>query len=178
MLLRPFWIARVPITVAQYRALMEDGGYAGDGYRAPRGRTWKRKWQRPQVLVDGDPQYDARRSVFDVTWYEAMAFCAWLQEWVQRAALRSAALPEGYAFRLPTEVEWEVAAAYDRNGRRRIDPWGDAEPTPERAGYGVRELAPVGRRPASAAACDALDMAGTVWERTASRRDAYPAGSA
>ncbi|MDW8214100.1 MAG: SUMF1/EgtB/PvdO family nonheme iron enzyme [Roseiflexaceae bacterium] len=203
VLLRPFWIARVPIIVAQYRAFMEDGGYARDTYWTPHGRAWKREWQRTQPWLWDEPQYTgANQPVIGVSWYEAMAFCAWLQEWVQRvgaqraapdemqraargetqrAAPRPVALPEGYAFRLPTEAEWEVAAAYDSNGRRRTYPWGDDKPTPERAFYDQPLPVgpePVGSRPAGAAACSALDMAGDVWEVTASQWDAYPVGSA
>ena len=110
-----------------------------------------------------------------VTWYEAAACCAWVNTHLQDL------LPPGYVVRLPTEAEWEVAAAYDAAGQRRDYPWGWEDPTPERAIYsasGLNAPAPVGCCPAGAAACGALDMAGNVWEVTTSRFDQYPAGSA
>ncbi len=109
-----------------------------------------------------------------VTWYEAAAFCAWLSEQLGDA------LPAGYVVRLPTEAEWEAAAAHNGAGQRRLYPWGAREPTPELAIYnasGLRRPAPVGCCPAGAAACGALDLAGNVWEWTASSYAGYPAQS-
>lgn len=60
----------------------------------------------------------ARHPVDNVTWSAAMEFCRLLNE-RERAAGR---LPEGYAYRLPTEAEWEYAA---RAGARTAFHWGD-----------------------------------------------------
>ena len=174
--LRPCWIARYPVTVAQYRAFIDAGGYTHDEYWTPHGRTWKQKRNRTRPLAWDELRYTgANQPVIGVTWYEAAAFCNWLN-----AHLR-AALPEGYALRLPTEAEWEVAAAYDDTGRRRTYPWGEETPTAERADFEQdweEGPLPVGGRLAGAAACGALDMAGNVWEVTTSRYRQYPAGSA
>ena len=50
--------------------------------------------------------------VVGVTWYEALAYCTWLD--AQRASIREARLPvalppvpSGYVIRLPTEAEWD-----------------------------------------------------------------------
>lgn len=109
-----------------------------------------------------------------MTWYEAVAYTRWLHAHVDRW------LPAGMTLRLPTEAEWEAAAAYDGRGQRCTYPWGAAEPTLEYADFD-RSMSEgpveVGGRPAGAVACGALDMAGSVWEVMTSSYAAYPAGS-
>jgi formylglycine-generating enzyme required for sulfatase activity len=106
-----------------------------------------------------------------ITWHEATAFCAWL------SAELADHLPPGCLLRLPTEAEWEVAAAYAGPGARRTYPWGPEEPTTAHAVYdawGLEAAAPVGLCPHGMAACGALDLAGNVWEWTSSRYKMYP----
>ncbi|NTU84330.1 MAG: SUMF1/EgtB/PvdO family nonheme iron enzyme [Chloroflexales bacterium] len=169
-----FWIARYPITVAQYAPFVAEG-YGKDAERWWTPEGWKRKGKRTEPWGWGDSTYSgANQPVIGVTWYEATAYCAWLSDRLQRL------LPEGYVMRLPTEAEWEVAASFDGSPERRPYPWGEDEPPPERAIYDASNLgrpAPVGCRPAGAAACGAMDMTGNVWEWTASSHKSYPAQS-
>jgi formylglycine-generating enzyme required for sulfatase activity len=171
-----FWIARYPLTVAQYAAFIEAGGYQQQDYWTPEGWTWKQETDRTQPGFWDNTQYNSpNQAVIGVVWYECMAFCSWL----------TAQLAEtGYEVRLPTEAEWEAAAAYDAAMQRRTYPWGDKpEPTPEHAifeddqGNRLGAPAPVGVCPAGAAACGALDMVGQVWEYCRSSHKAYPAGA-
>jgi formylglycine-generating enzyme required for sulfatase activity len=173
------WIARFPITVAQYAPFVAEG-YGKDAERwwTPAGWRWKQQHNHAQPWVWNEPHYNGpNQPVIGVTWYDARAFCAWLTEQLQDV------LPAGYVIRLPTEAEWEVAAAYDAQRQRRSYPWGAADPTPEHAifdddqGNNLGRPAPVGCCPAGAAACGALDMAGNVWEVTTSSYGGYPAQS-
>ncbi|WP_129676552.1 SUMF1/EgtB/PvdO family nonheme iron enzyme [Candidatus Chloroploca sp. Khr17] len=175
--LSAFWIARAPITVAQYALFVAEGyGDAAERWWTPEGWQWKQARKRTEPDEWDNARFNGlNQPVIGVNWYEATAFCAWLSERLADV------LPAGYGLRLPTEAEWEVAAAYDAQGQRRPYPWGDAEPTPELAISDANELdraAPVGCCPAGAAACGALDMAGNVWEWASSSYQAYPAEAA
>ena len=90
-------------------------------------------------------------------WHDARAFCQWA------------------GVRLPSEAEWEKAARGDDG---RPFPWGAAPPNIALAHFGelpgVASTLPVGSCPAGASPYGALDMAGNVWEWTASSYRAYP----
>jgi iron(II)-dependent oxidoreductase len=92
-----------------------------------------------------------------VSWYEADAYARFAGK------------------RLPTEAEWERAASWDAGaGRKSRYPWGD-ELEEGRANLGQLTFgtAAVGAYPDGASACNAQQMAGDVWEWTASSFDAY-----
>ena len=95
--------------------------------------------------------------VTSVDWHEARAFCAWA------------------AVRLPTEAEWERAAAGPAG---RSYPWGEAEPDATTAWFGElgahAATAPVEAHRAGASLDGALDLAGNAWEWTASLHRPYP----
>ena len=86
-----------------------------------------------------------------VSWHDASAYCEWV------------------GGRLPTSDEWEYAARGDDG---RIYPWGN-EWDPSRCSNSVENLqdkpAPVGSFPSGASPFGCLDMAGNVWEWTASK---------
>ncbi len=103
--------------------------------------------------------------VIHVNWHEAQAYC----NWAGRI--------------LPTEAEWEMAASAERtaDGRRvavskRLFPWGDEEPTPDRANLDSRAmgLVEVGALSAGDSAFGCRQMIGNVWEWTASDFQPYP----
>jgi len=171
--LRPFWLARFPITVAQYAPFAAEG-YLSNAQRwwQPQAWQWLQREQRHKPLWWNDGGVaNPSRPVVGVTWHEAMAYCAWLS-----ARLRDALAP-GMIIRLPSEAEWETAAAWDGTDGYRDYPWGDHAPSVDRALYNAAKLsapAPVGCCPIGTAACGALDMAGNVWEMTLSDYHGYP----
>lgn len=144
-----FWIARYPVTIAQFQAFVE-ACYA-DG-----------RW-RDTFLSEAKhyplPKHRARypnHPADAVNWWDAAAFCDWLSE-----AL-------GYEVRLPNEFEWQQAATGGEESRTY--PWGpqwDPAEEPWCANTNESELGrstAVGMYPAGASPAGALDMAGTVWE--------------
>lgn len=84
--------------------------------------------------------------------------------------LQACAVAEALGARLPTAPEWEQMAT-GRPARRF--PWGDRDWTPRHAnlrdtGYG--QVVPVGRFTEGATPDGIFDVAGNVWEWTATRR--------
>lgn len=170
-----FRIARYPVTNAEFQHFIKDGGYherrwwteQGWKYIEPGGQRWyEGEEQRITLpLLWHDSQYNgATQPVVGVSWYEAVAYCNWLTARGHHAGW----LPERDIIRLPTSLQWERAA---RGTDQRRYPWGDDPPTPEHANYDETQLgapAPVGCFPVGAAPCGALDMAGNVFEWTAS----------
>jgi len=190
-----YWIARTPVTNAQFQAFVDDDGYANDDWWSRAGLAWRGERRRP----------DRYGGVFDlpnhpvvyVTWYEAAAYCAWLDARLRAAGL----LPQGCTVRLPSEAEWEKAA---RGGLRiptqpligpplppvgqgaemranprlaRCFPWGAAAaldaPDPDRANYHdthIGATSAVGLFPGGESPYGCLDLAGNVWEWCLTKR--------
>jgi len=150
-------ISRYPITNAEFARFIKDGGYKNPEYWTKAG--WKAKkskgWTQPRFWED-EKWNDPSQPVVGVSWYEAVAYCNWLSA------------KTGRDYRLPTEAEWEKAAR-GTDGRRY--PWGDewveGRANTEEAGIG--ETCAVGCFPAGASPYKALDVAGNVWEWTASK---------
>jgi formylglycine-generating enzyme required for sulfatase activity len=108
--------------------------------------------------VDDDVRFNGDdQPVVGVSWYGARAYCLWL-------SMLESGGEKTTRYRLPTEQEWEYAAA---GSEGRIYPWGNTpEPTSKHANYGENEGAttPVGRYPEGATPEGVYDMAGNVWE--------------
>ena len=157
-----FRITVTPITNAQYHAFIR-----ATGHRAPDvdRKTWTsyrliHPWKSTRRFAwkDGRPPHGREpHPVVLVSHRDARAYARWLSR------------VTGRRWRLPTELEWEKAAR-GTDGRRF--PWGDRW-DPRRANThdrGPYDTVPVGRFPIGASPSGALDMAGNVFEWTASAR--------
>jgi formylglycine-generating enzyme required for sulfatase activity len=146
-----YYIAKYPVTVSQFQAFVENSGLN----------------PKEPSSIRGVPNHP----VAWVSFGEAIAYCEWLTEKLNRAVWTPELLRErlsgGWAITLPSEAEWEKAAR-GRDGR--IYPWGD---TFDVSKANARETSlgttsPVGMFQKGASPCGALDMSGNLWEWTRS----------
>jgi iron(II)-dependent oxidoreductase len=168
-----FRIARAPVTNAEFIAFVEDGGYQRRELWSAEGWAWRTRndAQAPVYWLKQDGRwmrrwYDRicelplRAPVIHVNWFEADAYCRWAGR------------------RLPTEAEWEFAAATgpENEGRKTRYPWGDDPPSGSRANlYGQGgDCAEVGAFAAGDSAWGCRQMLGNVWEWTADWFHPYP----
>ena len=148
-----YFIGKYEVTVAQFAAFVGDAGYQAD----------------PRSLA-GPADHPVRY----VTWFDAVAYCAWLTErlrgWTGTPSVLASRLQGDdeeprWQVSLPSEAEWEKAAR-GTDGRRY--PWGDTRADSTRANYGGSGPTAVGGYPAGASPYEVLDMAGNVLEWTRS----------
>jgi len=169
----PYWIARYPVTVAQFGCFVDDGGYTQKRWwRTRAAREWLRENHRTAPRGWDNQRFHPTRPVINVTWFEEMAYCAWLDARLRQ--LNGDLIPAGYEIRLPTEVEWEKAV---RDGKRLRYPWGNENCDKQRANIndsGFRHATPVGMYPKGATKSGLHDMAGNVWEWTLNQWRNYP----
>jgi formylglycine-generating enzyme required for sulfatase activity len=157
-------IAKYPVTVGEFRAFVDAGGYQSGRYWTVAGWEWCQAEgrTRPDYWDDEGWAGDDRLPVVGVSWYEATAYCRWLSE------------ATGRTYRLPSEAEWEKAA---RGTDGRLYPWGDvfdASYCNTRAG-GMERTTPVGQySPSGDSPHGCVDMVGNVSEWTLSRFNPYP----
>ena len=153
-----FYIARWPVTVAQFRAFAEAPDNEGFQPANP-------------DCVRGV----ANHPVVSVSWHEALVYSRWLTKKLRawdgtppplRRLLNGAPGTE-WQVTLPSEAEWEKAA---RGDDARIYPWGE-KADPNRANYhdtGINEASAVGCFPGGASPYGVEELSGNVWEWTRS----------
>lgn len=145
-----FRIGRHPVTHQEYRDFLRDSGQA----RLP--ASWR---------LGRYPHEWSNHPVHGLRPDDADAYAAWL------------ARRTGRPFRLPTEAEWEYAAA-GPDGREF--PWGEAFnlALANTAELGLLGTTPVGCFAGGASWCGALDLAGNVEEYVGDTYQPYPGGDA
>lgn len=169
----PFRMARAAVTNAEFAAFVDDGGYSRREFWSDAGWRWRAHvdaaspcyWSKQGVAwhvrhFDQTRLLAPNAAVIHVNWYEAEAYCQWAKR------------------RLPTEAEWEFAAATAPGdlARKRRYPWGDTPPTAAHANlYGVAsETVDVSAFPKGDSAWGVRQMFGNVWEWTADWFNPYP----
>ena len=167
-----FFISKFAVTNAQFGGFVEAGGYSERKYWSANGWAWKGKIVQPAFWRDA--RFNGPdQPVVGVSWYEAVAFCNWLS---LREGLTPVYDDKGWAdlsasgYRLPTEIEWEYAAAKGAPGQEeRIYPWGDTwDPQNVVSGLSAPKASKTGaagsRSPQGDTPQGLADMSGNVWE--------------
>jgi formylglycine-generating enzyme len=165
-----FYLDKFEVTVGRFRKFVEAGGgtqanhpaFGAGAHPLISGSGWYSAWDTSlpadttalKAAFHSDcPGTTTWTDVADanedlpmdcLTWHEAFAFCAW----------------DGG--RMPTEAEWNYAAA--GGCVQREYPWGSAAPDATRAVYDFNPLRPVGSKPAGNGMWGQADLAGNVFE--------------
>jgi formylglycine-generating enzyme len=168
-----FRIARGPVSVSEFARFVDATQYATTAER--RGRSWVwvggeddiwpgndelwlelegASWRHPRG-PGSDLAGKESHPVTHMSHEDCLAYCDWS------------------GTRLPTEAEWEKAAR-GTDGRRYT--WGDDEPTPSIGNHSmiVGDTTPIGAYPEGAGPFGLHDVAGNVWEWTATVWHRYP----
>ena len=135
--LASFWIDRVPVTNGEFANFVEDTGTEPPMYWERDGQGWTR------TTMGKTEPVDPLHPVVHVSWHQADAYARWAGK------------------RLPTEFEWEAAAAGADPDRANLD----------LLAFGT---APAGAYADAPSDSGAVGMLGDVWEWTSSEFRAYP----
>ena len=165
-----YWIGKHPITNAQFGDFVRSTAYETRAEREGWGWVWNTRseqwgkveganWRNPLGSNSRIAAFE-EHPVVTVCWYDALAFCDWLNQ------KHGGSLPPGYQLRLPSEAEWEKAA---RGTEGYEWPWGndfDAALCNSRD-QGKLYTTPVGAySPQGDSLYGVADMGGNVWEWT------------
>ena len=147
-LLTPHALASRPVTNGEWQQFIADGGYRTPALWLSDGWAWVQGegidapayWQDGQYFtLSGWRDIDPAAAVTHISFFEADAFASWA------------------GARLPTEVEWEAAAAVlDPDSGDQLDTAGPVQPAPTDGDTDLQQ------------------MFGSVWEWTGSAYRPYP----
>lgn len=132
-----FALARHPVTNAQWLRFVEATGYEPD-VSHPEPERYLSHW-----VAGRPPQGLERHPVVQISWLDAMHYCAWA------------------GLTLPSEAMWEKAA---RGVDQRPYPWGSTEPSAQLCRIQSPTTVPVGSYPRTRTAWGCQDMIGNVSE--------------
>jgi len=179
-----YYIARCPVTHAQYAVFVRE-----TGHKPP---TAEEDYERPYEWREGRyPPQRANQPVVLVTWYDALEYCRWLTAKLRTwpgtpGPLAHLLRDEGWIVTLPSEAQWEKAArggvqipnlksqsqseVVENPRPDRVYPWGDEFDAAKcnMGDTGIGTTSAVGMFPAGASPYGVQDMSGNVdeWCRT------------
>jgi len=176
--IEPFHMARAAVCNGDYLKFVQADGYSKQEYWDDEGWQWLKQADLEHPVYwrhDADGwkirQFDqwhalpVNAALIHVSWHEAQAYCRWAGR------------------RLPTEAEWEVAAAAEPSAdgqslssTKRHFPWGNESPRPDQAnldGYALGSV-DVAAHAAGDSAFGCRQMIGNVWEWTQDTFAPYP----
>jgi len=170
---KPFGISSTAVSNGDFAHFVDDGAYQRRQFWSEQGWQWKERahadvpayWKKEHgewLLRRFDEWMPLPRShaMVHVNWFEAEAYCRWANR------------------RLPTEAEWEMAAATSPDDlvRKRRYPWGNDLFSQERANLDgfMAGSAPIGAFPEGDSAWGLRQMMGNVWEWSADWFLPYP----
>ena len=168
-----FDIDRFPTTNRRFAEFVEAGGYENQEHWSREGWAWRTSvdhdapqgWHPDgdggwtQLMLGEIRNLDPAEPVIHISFWEAEAFAHFS------------------GARLPSEPEWEKAAASEPDSRAtRTYPWGEAWPTTEHANIAQRGWGPsrVGSYPLGSSAHGVEQLLGDVYEWTTSHFEPYP----
>lgn len=176
VILKPFYIDKTPVTVAQFRAFVETTEFKteaekfGDsGVFNLEKQNWELRpgatWRKP--FGPSGPKAEDNHPVTHVSWNDALAYAKWAGK------------------RLPTEAEWEYAARSGKNSDNKFS-WGNeitingkyfantwqGSVDQQKAEDGYLFTSPVGTFGENEAGL--TDMGGNVWQWCADNYKPYP----
>ncbi|MBI3652306.1 MAG: ergothioneine biosynthesis protein EgtB [Acidobacteria bacterium] len=178
--LADFRLDKFPVTNGEYAEFVEANGYHTRTLWSEEGWAWKEEqgievplyWTAAKNAVGvesstsrfrvrelfAETDMQASHPVSGVSWYEAEAYARFVGK------------------RLPTEAEWEKAAAWNpvTKTKQRFS-WGNELPNEERANFANHHwgTTPVATFAKGQSAYGGFDMTGNVWEWTATVFDGY-----
>jgi len=167
-----FKISKTAVTEGQFLEFVNDGGYNKPELWSKNGWKWLNSVQKQAPHYWRKEKNEWEKRLFDkwftiqkniamchVNWYEADAYCKWSKR------------------RLPTEIEWEIAASYQfKSNKKRNYPWGNLDPDMDHANMDWQNMEPVDVRAYSKgdSAIGCRQMIGNVWEWTDTTFEPYP----
>lgn len=168
-----FYITRYPITNHDFALFWDEGVYRQQKYWSESGWAEKRGGG-PGKSDDKTRSERSNHPVVNVSWWQAEAFAAYLQQNIHLLAPMAQHDDKAWAVRLPTEAEWEYVARGEQN---RWFPWGQTERFEEHANVqelNQKDTTPVGTFLKGQSPQGVLDLIGNVWEWCADWYSRYP----